>query len=85
MCQENVTTRNDEHTGDRSGAAGSTGGQRAGCCGPGVTQMAQGCPCGAVFKNHRATVFGICAVVLLALLISQVGGVLGILAFVRTF
>ena len=85
MCQGNATSQDDEHTCGRPSGARSEGAQTAGCCSPGVTRTAQGCPCGAVFKSHRAAVFAICAAVLLALLISQVGGALGIFAFFRTF
>jgi hypothetical protein len=38
-----------------------------------------------MWRTHRPAAFAILGLVLLTLLISQVGGILGIAAFVRTF
>ena len=52
------------------------------CCGEGTTGM---CACSDMMKKHRGVFLGIFLVVLLVLLISQVGGIMGIIAFFRTF
>ena len=57
----------------------------AGCCGPAIGKTTEGCPCGSFMKGHRFAAVAVLAVMALALLISQAGGVLGIIAFFRTF
>ena len=59
--------------------------QMAGCCGTKMTDMTQGCHCGSAFKKHRLACFVMITVMVLAFLISQVGGILGIIGFTRTF
>ena len=66
--------------GQRSAAA-----DRAACCGPGTEGPSSDCPCASAAKGHPVIAFAAIAGVALALVISQVGGVLGILAFFRTF
>lgn len=55
-----------------------------GCCGSTVADATDGWPCASVLKGHRRLCYAIFAVVGLALLISQLGGILGIIAFFRT-
>ena len=55
-----------------------------GCCDPMTAEMMQECPCGTFFKEHRLAGLVIFSLAILALLISQVGGILGIIAFFRT-
>ena len=69
--QENSNT--DPNTGDQSS-----------CCGPEMTDMMAQCPCCSFIKKHWLLGFGIFLLMLLMLIISQVGGVLGIIAFFRT-
>jgi hypothetical protein len=76
MHHDNTTNR------DNDGTCGDTGGP--GCCDTGAPESAAACPCKGVFKSHRLAAALICAAVALAVLISQAGGVLGIVAFVRT-
>jgi hypothetical protein len=57
----------------------------AACCGPNTAKMMQECPCASAMKSHRKTAIVAMSVVFLAFLISQVGGILGIIAFFRTF
>ena len=85
MQQANTTKRDNDGP---CGAPGDAGGPRAGaasCCGAGAPESAGGCPCKGMFKSHRLTAVVVLAAVALAVLISQAGGVLGIVAFVRTF
>ena len=70
-----------------SGTAGENGGRRAEaamCCGFDVTESTAGCPCKGLFRSHRIAAAVVCGAVVLAVLISQAGGVLGIVAFIRT-
>ncbi len=55
------------------------------CCGPEMAKMVQECPCASAMKSHPKTALLGMSIVFLALLISQVGGILGIVAFFRTF
>ena len=71
-----------ETTTPDSGQAG--GAEKAGCCGPEMAEMMKECPCGAMFKKHRLGAFLVFLLVIVAFLISQVGGILGIIAFIRT-
>ena len=54
------------------------------CCGPEATAAATECPCASFFKKHPLAALGMFLVMLLMFLISQVGGILGIIAFIRT-
>ncbi len=54
------------------------------CCGPEMTEAAAKCPCASMFKKHPLAGLGIFSVMLLMFLVSQVGGILGIIAFFRT-
>ena len=63
----------------------------AGCCeetiaggGPEMAEMAQSCACASFCKEHKCVALGFFSVMLLMFLISQVGGILGIIAFIRT-
>ncbi|NQT88270.1 hypothetical protein HQ560_15995 [bacterium] len=58
--------------------------ERAGCCGPAAADTAEGCPCAAAFQSHRVVCTIVLAAAALAFLVSQVGGVMGIIAFFRT-
>ncbi len=42
------------------------------------------CPCASFFKKHPLAAVDIFSVMLLMFLISQVGGILGIIAVIRT-
>ena len=55
-----------------------------GCCGPETAQMMESCPCGSFLKRHWLAAFAGFSLILLMFLVSQVGGALGIVAFVRT-
>ena len=57
----------------------------SGCCDPTMEEAMQACPCGGVLKNHRTAVFTAFAAITLVFLISQIGGVCGTVAFLRTF
>ena len=71
--------------GGQPGEQGQTGcGETAGPFGPEMAAMMQACPCGSFFKEHRLAVLAVFSLVILAFLISQVGGILGIIAFVWT-
>ncbi|MHC4591181.1 MAG: hypothetical protein ACYS8L_00625 [Planctomycetota bacterium] len=59
-------------------------GSLASCCGPASEKPPEACPCTSVLKAHRVAAIAVLAVMALAILISQVGGVLGIVAFLRT-
>ena len=65
--------------------AGRTATDAAACCGPEMAKMMQECPCASAMKGHWKTAFLAFSVVFLAFLISQVGGIFGIIAFFRTF
>jgi hypothetical protein len=67
----------EENTGRNHGGAS--------CCGPEMMEAMGDCPCGSLMKGHRGILYAILAVVVLAFLISQVGGILGIIGFFRTF
>lgn len=67
------------------GEQGRPGGpEPAFCCGPELAEKMQECPCGSFLKEHGVACFGAVLLVVLAFLISQVGGILGIIAFFRT-
>ncbi len=54
------------------------------CCVPDTSKMVQECPCVSTMKRHCKTAIVAMGVLFLAFLISQVGGILGIIAFFRT-
>jgi hypothetical protein len=54
------------------------------CCGPAVADMKQICPCASILKRHRLAATLMIGGIALAFAISQVGGILGIIAFART-
>jgi len=49
-----------------------------------MAEMVQSCPCGSFLKRHRLVAFAVFSLIVLMFLISQVGGILGIIAFIRT-
>ena len=57
----------------------------AACCWPTAEATGADCPCTSAMKSHRVIAFALIGGVALALAISQVGGIMGILAFFRTF
>lgn len=85
MYQETVTTRPNQGTGEKPDDEWTETGQTTGCCAPASVQGVQECPCRSALKDHRVGASIVCAGVALALLISQVGGILGVIAFFRTF
>ena len=60
------------------------GTERAACCDTAPEQTAGNCPCTSALKGRRLVAYAALGIFSLALLISQVGGILGIAAFVRT-
>ena len=62
----------------------TSGAEMPGCGGPDMAKMMKECLCGTMFKKHRLGLFLVFSLVILAFLISQVGGILGIIAFIRT-
>ncbi len=84
MGKRNVGADNAEELRGESQANGSPG-SVTGCCGPQDETAVRDCPCGSLLKTHPVAVFAVLAVAILAVLISQVGGILGIIAFFRTF
>ena len=78
MNDSNTTTTEDD-----AKAAGCCEDMKAGC-GPEMAEMAQSCACASFCKEHKLVALGFCSAMLLMFLISQVGGILGIIAFIRT-
>jgi len=72
-------------TGRQQDAAGGTAAEMAACCGPEMAKMTEGCPCASAMKGRWKTALFAFGLVFLAFLISQVGGILGMIAFFRTF
>ncbi len=70
---------------EREAPEGTTRSAPMSCCGLETAATAEACPCGSVMKKHRVAVFAVLTGVLLAFLISQIGGILGAIAFFRTF
>ena len=64
---------------------GRTAAEMAGCCGPDTAKMTQECSCASAMKGRWKTALFVFSLIFLAFLISQVGGVLGMIAFFRTF
>ena len=83
MTEQNVN--NSEKAPDANNQ-GSQAKSEAGlsCCGSEVMGAMTDCPCASFFKKHPLAMLGMFSVMLLMFLISQVGGILGIIAFIRT-
>ncbi|MHC4405493.1 MAG: hypothetical protein ACYTG0_38085 [Planctomycetota bacterium] len=77
------TTRGEP--GRQQDPAGGTAAEMSACCGPDMTEMMQECPCASAMKGHWKTDLVAFSLVFLAFLISQVGGILGMIALFRTF
>ena len=71
--------------GGQQDPAGRTAAEMTSCCGPDTAKMMQECPCASAMKGHWKTALVAVSLVFLAFLISQVGGILGMIAFFRTF
>ena len=56
----------------------------ADCCGDAMEKMTEECKCCSFVKKHKLVGLLMVAVVILMFLISQIGGILGIIAFFRT-
>ena len=80
-CGENASGE----PGRREDPAGRTAAEMASCCGPDMATMMQECPCASAMKGYWKTALVAFSLVFLAFLISQIGGILGIVAFFRTF
>jgi hypothetical protein len=64
-----------------------TGEAMMSCCGPEMTENMKNMkkmPCRTVFRRHRFAIFTMLTMGFLAVMVSQIGGVLGIIAFFRT-
>ena len=82
----NEDNRNDDHAETQCcGPDGQETSTPTTCCDFETTDTTDACPCGSAMKKHKGAFIGIFALMFLALLISQVGGILGIIAFARTF
>lgn len=81
---ETMHEENAKHDQGRTGAEKRNGFDMAACCGTVAADMMRECPCGTAFKRHPLAAMAILGVMLLVLIISQIGGILGILAFLRT-
>jgi hypothetical protein len=81
------TTMTDERTQRNEGewAKPSARSSGPGCCGSTMAPTMANCPCSSMMKGRKGGFLTILAVVFLAFLISQVGAVLGIIGFFRTF
>ena len=85
MTEEKAKTNHDEETCcDKPTLAESKERKPAGCCEAMMAESADGCPCKPFIRKHWGVVLGIFSLMILAFLISQVGGILGLIAFVRT-
>ncbi len=67
-----------------TGKDGGTAAAPAARCGPTAEATGADCPCTSAMKGHRVIAFALIGGVALALAISQIGGIMGILAFFRT-
>ena len=84
MSEANDGNCGSDGTSSAAGASRDRRAEAAMCCGFDVTEPTAGCPCKGLFKSHRLAAAVVCAMVVLAVLISQAGGILGIAAFIRT-
>ena len=53
-------------------------------CSTMMAEMAGKCPCAAMMKRHPVAAIGLVLLFLAMFLISQIGGILGMIAFFRT-
>jgi len=83
MTDKNVNNSGKACESDNSPLQAGTG-AAFGCCGPEATEAAAECRCASFFKKHSLAALGIFSVMLMMFLISQVGGILGIIALTRT-
>ena len=85
MNQTNSTTGgNEANEKDLSEETTARMPEPANCCGPEAGDMMQTCACASFMKKHPLAGLGVLLVMLSMFLISQVGGILGIIAFFRT-
>ncbi len=49
-----------------------------------MAETASQCPCGSMINGHKLVAFVMISLIAAMLLVGQVGGILGIIAFVRT-
>ena len=85
MNDERPRTSQDEAEGGTSGEQGRVGApDMSGCCGPEMAEMTEVCSCGSFLKKHRLIASAAIFLIFLMFVISQVGGILGIIAFFRT-
>ena len=70
--------------GSQQDPTGRTAAEMASCCGPDMAEVMQVCPCASAMKGHWKRTLVAFSIVLLAFLVSQVGGILGMIAFFRT-
>ena len=82
MAEQNVNNFDKAPESDNRNSQAKTG-PAVSCCGAEATEAAE-CPCGSFCKNHTLAAVVIFSLMLLMFLISQVGGILGIIAFLRT-
>lgn len=82
MTDQNVNNSEKHHESDKRDSQ-ATARDWFSCCGL-EAKGAIECPCVLFFRKHFLAALGILFVMLLMVLISQVGGILGIIAFVRT-
>ncbi len=61
-----------------------TGPDMPGGCGPEMAEMMRQCQCGQFLKKHWLAALTVFMLIVLAFFISQIGGILGIIAFFRT-
>ena len=83
MTDKNVNNSGKACESDNSASQAGTGAAFS-CCGPEATEAVTECRCASFFKKHSLAALGIFSAMLLMFLISQVGGILGIIAFIRT-
>lgn len=77
MNQQNAETERNE-----AGPAGAA--QQGACCESTTAETTDKCPCCEFLKKHWLVGAAMFLVMLAMLIISQVGGILGIIAFIRT-
>ena len=89
MMQNNVKSNQDqagyENSNQVQGSTRQNDTDMMGCCGSMMAEMPQGCSCGTIMKKHKTVFCLIFLLLILMFLVSQAGGILGILAFFRTF
>ena len=65
--------------------AGRFAAEMAACCGPDMAKMMQSCPCASVMKGRWKTALVLLSLLFLTFIVCQVGGILGMVAFLRAF